>query len=51
VIFGGRFSLQYKNLLSLLNIIKALPKGFELLIIGNKNIIDDTFFEQIHDES
>jgi glycosyltransferase involved in cell wall biosynthesis len=51
IVFFGRFNQQHKNPSSLLNIIKAMPMGFDLLIIGNKNTIDGVFLKQINDEA
>jgi glycosyltransferase involved in cell wall biosynthesis len=51
IVVFGRFNQRHKNPSSLLNIIKAMPMGFDLLIIGNKNTIDNTFLEQITGEA
>lgn len=47
VVFFGRFGLKHKNPFSLLNIIKVLPSGFELVIIGKKQSIAPDFLNEI----
>jgi glycosyltransferase involved in cell wall biosynthesis len=49
VIFFGRFGQKHKNAESLLSIIKSLPKGYELSIIGSKSKIEQVFFEQLNE--
>ncbi|MDR3696325.1 glycosyltransferase [Mucilaginibacter sp.] len=51
IIYFGRFSEKHKNPEIIVNIIKSLPKGYKLLIIGSKEQISQDLYEKMFFES
>jgi glycosyltransferase involved in cell wall biosynthesis len=51
VIYFGRFNEKHKNPAIIINIIKSLPNGYKLLIIGSKKQISHDLYEKMQFES